>query len=329
MAGPTRRRIAPDQTANRTSRFYDDEITSPLLVKDGGTVATSVGSDERVPGPEAWADVAAAKPTAAQIVKSLTALLISAAGAAASVASFILSPAVIVYVAGSVCLLNLPMVTYKEIKLLLLPSQGKAADELQEAVDVLQSESAALKEDIEYLMGRMDRFGDIEEELQEIVTEQGSTIDRVLELVRENEATMDYMRENLRQKVVEDVLGIILTSEKANNQEIDKVEAKLLALKITVKLEAYGITFDEDKFLRAVAMHPTLWGAAQTVQKLLPRTEHIDDNMSAGMSVGTDENDVYDMFYMANETRPLHAGRGESEVRRPSLAMRRRPQIEA
>ena len=57
---------------------------------------------------------------------------------------------------------------------------------------------------------------------------------------------------------------IVIQSEKYS-QIIDRVEAKLLALKISVKLEAYGVTFDEDKFLQAVALNPTLLGVASTV----------------------------------------------------------------
>ena len=83
----------------------------------------------------------------------------------------------------------------------------------------------------------------------------------------------------MRQKVIQDVIQIVIRSEKTTTQRIDRVEAKLLALKITVKLEAYGITFDENKFLQAVALNPTLLGIAGTVRKLLPpdNGEQVDD----------------------------------------------------
>jgi len=60
---------------------------------------------------------------------------------------------------------------------------------------------------------------------------------------------------------------IVIQSEKYSHKIIDRVEAKLLALKISVKLEAYGVTFDEDKFLQAVALNPTLLGVASTVSR--------------------------------------------------------------
>ena len=95
------------------------------------------------------------------------------------------------------------------------------------------------------------------------------------------------------------MIEIVIRSEKGSNQVIiDRVEAKLLALKITVKLEAYGITFDEDKFLQAVARNPTLWGVAGTVRKLLPPDEEQVDDSS--VSVASDS-DIYDMFYSKSQ----------------------------
>ena len=64
---------------------------------------------------------------------------------------------------------------------------------------------------------------------------------------------------------------IVIHSDKYSHKIIDRVEAKLLALKISVKLEAYGVTFDEDKFLQAVALNPTLWGVASTVSRRISR----------------------------------------------------------
>jgi len=226
-----------------------------------------------------------------------------------------------VYVAGSICLMNFPIVFFKERKILLLPSRRKTVDQLQETADILKSEAVALEDEIEYLLEQVSRFGDIEQELQEVAIEQDSTVEELVELVRINEETMDLMRENLRQKVIQDVIGIVIRSEKDNDQIIDRVEAKLLALKITVKLEAYGVSFDEEKFLQAVALSPTLLGVAGTVRKLLPPAgEHVDD-----VSVVSDKDDIYDMFYMAREDQQR---RGPAEGR-PSLAMRRPPTFES
>jgi hypothetical protein len=91
------------------------------------------------------------------------------------------------------------------------------------------------------------------------------------------------------------VIEILLRRNVCANQIIDRVEARLIALKIAVKLESYGIIFDEEKFLQVVALNPTLMGVTRSVRKLLPPAEGYDDEFS----VTSDQDDVYDMFYIA------------------------------
>ena len=101
---------------------FADEIIAPLLSKeDGGTVATSVNSDEQEDGPSANNGMGT-KPSAAQAFKSVMVVLLAVGGAAASVASFIVMPATMVYIAGGICIMNLPIVVCKERKILFLPS---------------------------------------------------------------------------------------------------------------------------------------------------------------------------------------------------------------
>ena len=95
------------------------------------------------------------------------------------------------------------------------------------------------------------------------------------------------------------MLEIILRRNVCTNQIIDRVESKLLGLKIAVKLESYGIIFDEDKFLQVVALNPTLMGVAGCVRKLLKPAEECGEDLS----VTSDTDDIYDMFYMASPDR--------------------------
>ena len=156
MVGSISGRIAANSI--RSTSSIDE---TPLLSKqDGGaTVATSVNSDERESVVNGTTDnkVATEKPTAGQLFKSVLALLVTAAGAAAWITAFIFHPAVAVYVAGSVCLMNFPIVVYKERKILFLPSHRKSVDRLQEMVDLLKAEADYLEDEIEYLLGQVAR----------------------------------------------------------------------------------------------------------------------------------------------------------------------------
>ena len=124
--------------ANRTNELADDLI-SPLLVEEGvrspeqhsptcrknwstasvSNVSCEIGESK---GEGRMAEGEYIKPTPLQMLKAGVVVLGSAAGAASSIVSFILSPAIIVYVAGGICLLNSPVVVYMEKKLFSLPS---------------------------------------------------------------------------------------------------------------------------------------------------------------------------------------------------------------
>lgn len=121
---------------------------------------------------------------------------------------------------------------------------------------------------------------------------------------------VNTFQENLRQRIIQDVIRTVVTSDRDGDQKFDRVEAKLLALKIKVKLEVYGIYFDEDKFLQAIALKPSFAGAIAVVKKLLPEEyqEHGDDsdyNRTRSYSSSQydddslDEDDIYDMFYVS------------------------------
>ena len=112
----------------RKPRRLSSEASDPLLNKKdygGATVATSINSDDERRDSESI-DYSSVKdnnkPTIGQVIKSTFAILIAIASACAAIISFMLVPEIIVYVAGSLCLMNFPMVTYKEKKILFLPS---------------------------------------------------------------------------------------------------------------------------------------------------------------------------------------------------------------
>ena len=144
------------------------------------------------------------------------------------------------------------------------------------------------------------RYSGVETQLHQIALSQSTSIGAIVGLVKENEETLDLMRDNLRQKVIEDIVGILLKHD-SSTQRIDKVEAQLLSLKITVKLEAYGVSFNEAKFLQAVALNPTVAGVIGTTKRLLPldETNVYDDELF--------ESDLYDMFYIRTEEGSIWA----------------------
>ena len=130
-------------------------------------------------------------------------------------------------------------------------------------------------------------------------------------------STSFTLQDNLRSRIVQDIITIVVKSDKDNDQTIDKSEAKTLALRIRLSLQEYGVQFDSDKFLKAIGNNPSVPGVIAIVQKLLPKPSGDDDDdetyESDADSYDSEEDDIYDMFYMADDdVRSSVGGAGTS-----------------
>ncbi len=153
-----------------------------------------------------------------------------------------------------------------------------------------------------------------------IADEQNINVNKLVALVKENESILVKMRvrvihleaclmmhnsalnllvlsqENLRWRIVQDVITIVIKSDKNNDQSIDRVEAKILALQICQLLqENYGVEFNSDKFLLAIRQNPSISCVTAIAQRLL--TSDTDDKSDTS----EDDNDLYDMICMGDE----------------------------
>lgn len=308
-------RTTPGAASAETSA---DELISPLLSKDADytVVSSCVYSDT--------GDEITPKLTTGQVLQSAVVASCVTAGAVTSIVSFIMYPAIIVYVAGGICLMNCPIVLYNQRKMMALDTLRGLVNGLRHQVELLDEAIEQTEKEIDDLKIVQTRFSGVEEEFQDIAKDQHSSVEKIVDLVKENNEILNSMRENLRQRIIQDVIGTVVRTD-GGDQKFDRVEAKILALKIKVKLEVYGIYFDEDKFLKAIALNPSLSGAITVVRKLLPM-EYQEDEDEFGKSrmrsscashydddESLDEDDIYDMFYMSRE---------EQEQRESVLAVR-------
>jgi len=124
----------------------------------------------------------------------------------------------------------------------------------------------------------------------------------------------------LRQRIVQDIIKIVLKCDKKNTGRLDKDEAQLLALRIRIQLQEYGVEFDEHKFLHVLSSKPTVPRVIGIVQKLIPKYERkkLDRERSnkftekVGVKVDDDDddddesdNEDYDMFFMSSNIESL------------------------
>ncbi len=116
------------------------------------------------------------------------------------------------------------------------------------------------------------------------------------------------MQENLRQRIIQDVITIVVKSDKNNDQSIDRVEAKVLALRIRLALQEYGVEFDAEKFIMAIRRDPSITGVITIARKLLTHD---------GGDEHDEEDEMFDMFYLPGDESV--SGRRSSLFGAPSV----------
>ncbi len=233
-------------------------------------------------------------------------------GVAASVSSMIpgvllLSPSIIVYAMGAITLANIPYTAFKEVRIAKIPTIRSLNNELRDDAHRLEAEVDTLVEEIDAISPEAERASAVEEELREIADRQQFNVDMLIDLVNENEAVLEQMRENLRSKICQDIIHIVIKSDVNNDQKFCKVESKMLALKIRIQLQEYGVEFDEMKFYKVMNANPTLSRVIAIVQKLIPDVV-VGDDESVTSSGNDDDEDDYDMFRLTSDRSLMMTG---------------------
>ncbi|EJK59801.1 hypothetical protein THAOC_19933 [Thalassiosira oceanica] len=257
-------------------------------------------------------------------------------GVAASALACIASPVVMVFVMAGVCVANAPYSAFKEHRIVKLPALRSLNNRLREAANNLESEIDVLSDEIDTLEPEVSRVKDIEADLRAIAEEQKFNVDKLVDLVKENERILEQMKDNLRHRIMQDILRIVVMSDTNNDGVYNKVECKMLVLKIRMTLQEvraksltvscvsrhpqhnsynsrkYGVEFDENK-ASLLAVRPTLfcvsnlscrskvYGASNEKSDCVASAAYESNGSSKeddDSSVDSDSDDIYDMFHV-------------------------------
>mmetsp|Transcript_8280 Transcript_8280/g.12421 ORF Transcript_8280/g.12421 Transcript_8280/m.12421 type:complete len:355 (+) Transcript_8280:97-1161(+) len=293
--------------AARSARKTEEGMLEPLLSdEDDESTAASGSSDSSVS-----TEYEKHKPTFMQKFKQTVVSICLLGGAGASAAAMVFAPAIMIFVAGGICITNVPYAVYKESELKKIPTLRSMNNKLREDANNLERNVDQLSDAIDILEPEADRAAEVEGNLRKIADKQHVNVDKLVDLVKENEHILVNMRHNLRKRIVQDITAIVMKSDKDDDDNIDKKEAKELALKIALQLQAYDVGFDTEKFLKVVAKDPSVTGVIAIVLKLLPKEEeeeeeekekkHFDyesDSDEDSDEEDSEDSDLYDMFYM-------------------------------
>lgn len=217
-----------------------------------------------------------------------------------------------VAVAGGVTFLISPFVLVKEWNISKLPTIRRRLSELMKEAKSFEREVNNLTEERTELESEIDSLQGGTETLKKIIQDQsGGNVDDFVMLVQENQRLLHEMKENLREVVVQGVVKLVLQSDLDRTGVLRKKEAEVLAKRLEITLDVYGIIFDTNKFLKVVGLSPSLPSVLKIVKRLLPcedgnesvlhrhaslySNERLDSELT---DYSGEDDDVLDMFYL-------------------------------
>jgi len=264
-----------------------------------------------------------------KIVGGIVAILLAAV-VATSAAAMLEVHQIVVYVAGAVGILNVPLVAEAQYRIGKQIGLRAASNSLREQAELLKEERKILKNEINDLRGLVNNLDGIEEDLSEICKIQGYNSDTMVSLVKENEYTLMQMRKCLREVAMADITRIVLVYDRDNDSRICEKELSDLVLALRIRLEAHGIDLDVDKFKAMVRKDDDIAHIITELGKIMfdDETEHLDqDRLSAAVSSSEEEENLMSMFAIQDRyTRGAVAKARGSSI---SLSTRLEPYIRA
>jgi len=262
-----------------------------------------------------------------KIVGGIVAILMAAV-VATSAAAMLEVHQIVVYVAGAVGILNVPLVAEAQYRIGKQIGLRAASQSLREQAELLKEERKILKNEINDLRGLVNNLDGIEEDLSEICKIQGYNSDTMVSLVKENEYTLMQMRKCLREVAMADITRIVMVY--VRDMKICEKELSDLVLALRIRLEAHGIDLDVDKFKAMVRKDDDIAHIITELGKIMfdDETENLDqDRLSAAVSSSEEEENLMSMFAIQDRyTRGAVAKARGSSI---SLSTRLEPYIRA
>ena len=145
---------------------------------------------------------------------------------------------------------------------------------LSEQVDRLGKENNRLHETIVDLSATVDRLEDVEQALDVITQTQGQSVAAFEEQVRDNRDILHRMQSNLKANVLQNLLQVVIRSDKDSSLTIEEHEVGDLINKFK---GINGVEINEDRFKSVVTR---CGGSLQCVMDIIRNL--IDDNTPAG-----------------------------------------------
>lgn len=169
---------------------------------------------------------------------------IAGASVGTSVAAMIIQPVNIVFAAGGLSCVIGPYAYWQQRRLTDVIALQETHKALSEQVERLGKENKRLHETVAELSDTVDRLEDVEQALDVITQTQGQSIAAFEEQVNDNKDILSKMQSNLKANVLQNLLQVVIRSDKDENMTIEEHEIGDLIKRIK---RINGVQVHEDK----------------------------------------------------------------------------------
>lgn len=151
----------------------------------------------------------------------------------------------VVIAMGVVALLTSGYATFQRTRLMKLETLREVHNKLRQEVNRLQIENNELTATNTELEGQVEKVKEVEQGLSDVLSAQGQQVDTFVATVKENQVVLDKIKENLEAKISQDILSVVMQSDRDGDFTIDPEEIDVLILRLN---NAQGVDLEEDKF---------------------------------------------------------------------------------
>lgn len=162
-----------------------------------------------------------------------------------SVTAMVMAPSTVVFVAGAMSSVIGPYAYYQQTKLTDILALKQTHEAVKREVDRLSEENIRLNQTVIELSDTIDRLEDVEQALDVITQTQGQSVEAFAEQVKENRDILGQMQKNLRANVLQNLLQVVIRSDRDDNMQIEFDEIDPLITRIK---KINGVEVREDKF---------------------------------------------------------------------------------
>lgn len=206
---------------------------------------------------------------------TIVATSVGVIGIGLAAAAMVITGTILVYVAGAVCVLVGAVVPIRQVKVDELPTIRDETNKLRHLANDLSREVSFLEKEVDRLDAEKLRASHIEKKLTDLAQQQGESVEEMSEYVKKNSDQLTTMGTIVRRLSCEEIIQLLLSSDKDRNFTIDEEELERLMLRIHLQLEAKGVGFNKELFEKTVRSQPDVPGLIRIMRENMIDNEDI------------------------------------------------------